>query len=191
MKLLFKTNTTIRKMWIIFLEWGLPSPSHDHNVPMPFRMVLIKIDNSLEPQTNHHFQTFVTQHNKWQYYQTSLSVYDLYSKSQYPSFQFTIIDSAFFSELLDHVLFSFLTVIKDKRMKSFSMFSVGQYAFDVISSCYRSDLNWNPLIHLIYGTLFWLMLLLLYFKNFFRNVFLRLKNSSFPTFTRVKNFSTD
>ena len=39
----------------------LPSPSHDHDVPMSFRMVLEKIGNSLDPLTNHHFQTFLTQ----------------------------------------------------------------------------------------------------------------------------------
>jgi hypothetical protein len=46
----------------------LPSPSHDHDVPMSFRMVLEKIGNPLDPLTNHHFQTFLTQYNKWQHY---------------------------------------------------------------------------------------------------------------------------
>ena len=134
---------------------NVPSPSHDHDVPMSFRMVLEKIGNPLDPLTNHHFQTFLTQYNKWQHYrdrggylslygyvQTSPAVYDLYlrkAKSQDPSFTFTITDnSLFFSELLDHVFFpngfdiaAFDMLIKDKRMKSFSILSAGQYAFDV------------------------------------------------------------
>jgi hypothetical protein len=61
------------------------------------------------------------------------------AKSHDLSFQFTITDnSLYFSELLDHVFFphifdiaAFDMLIKDKRMKSFSMLSAGQYAFDV------------------------------------------------------------
>ena len=47
---------------------NLSSPSHDHDVPMPFRKVLKKIDNPLDPPTNHRFHTFLTQYNKWQHY---------------------------------------------------------------------------------------------------------------------------
>ena len=70
---------------------NLPSPSHDHDVPMSFHMVLEKTGNPLDPITNHHFQTFLTHYNKWQhfrdrggylslygYVQTSPAVYDLY-----------------------------------------------------------------------------------------------------------------
>jgi len=49
-------------------SFNLSSPSHDHDVPMPFRMVLEKIGNPLDPLTNHHFQTFLTQYHKWQHY---------------------------------------------------------------------------------------------------------------------------
>jgi hypothetical protein len=69
-------------------------------------------------------------------------VYDLYlrkAKYQDPSFQLTITDNLlFYSELLDHVFFprgfdiaAFDMLIKDKRMKSFSVLSARQYAFDV------------------------------------------------------------
>jgi len=114
-----------------------------------------KIGNPLDPLINHDFQTFLTQYNNWQHYrdregylslygyvQTLPAAYDLYlkkAKSQDPSFQFTITDNAlYFSELLDHIFFPhgfdiavFDMLIKDKRMKSFSILSAGQYAFDV------------------------------------------------------------
>ena len=69
-------------------------------------------------------------------------MYDLYLRkaiSPDPSFQFTITDnSLFFAELFDHIFFphgfdiaAFNMLMKDKRMKSISILSAGQYAFDI------------------------------------------------------------
>jgi len=43
---------------------NIPSPSHDYDVTMSFRMVLETIGNPLDPHTIHHFYTFLTQYNK-------------------------------------------------------------------------------------------------------------------------------
>jgi len=57
---------------------NFPSPSHNHDVPMSFRMVLEKIGNPLDPLTDHHFQTFLTQYNKWQHYRDRGGYLSLY-----------------------------------------------------------------------------------------------------------------
>jgi len=133
---------------------NVPSPSQDHDIPMSFRMVLEKIGNPLDPLNNHHFQTFLTQYNKWQQYRDRggylslygyVKLYQLCMPFIFDRPNLKILHSRllsltihFFSELLDHVFFphgfdiaAFDMLIKDKRMKSFSILSTGQYAFDV------------------------------------------------------------
>ena len=137
-------------------ESGLLTTDDDRDIPLSFRHVLEKITNPLDPLPNHHFQTFLTYYTKWQLYhgrggvislygyvQTSPAVYDIYlakARSQDPSFQFTKVkDNAFFfNQLIDFVFFpvgfdisAFEILIKEKRMKQFSIASAGQYAFDV------------------------------------------------------------
>ena len=56
---------------------------------------------------------------------------------------------------------------------------------------YHFKTNWNLLTYLIYGTLTRGILLLLHFKNSFRNVFPRLKNIFFTVLTEAQNFSTN
>ena len=135
---------------------NLLSTDEDHNIPLSFRHVLEKITNPLDPIPNHHFQTFLTYYTKWQLYsgrggtislygyiQTSPAVYDLYlakARSQDPLFHFTKVhDNAFFfTQLIDFVFFptgfdisAFEILVKEKRMKQFSIAAAGQYAFDV------------------------------------------------------------
>ena len=135
---------------------NLLSTDEDRNIPLSFRHVLEKITNPLDPIPNHHFQTFLTYYTKWQLYsgrggtislygyiQTSPAVYDIYlakARSQDPSFHFTKVhDNAFFfTQLIDFVFFStgfdisaFEILVKEKRMKQFSIAAAGQYAFDV------------------------------------------------------------
>ena len=135
---------------------NLLSTDEDRNIPLSFRHVLEKITNSLDPIPNHHFQTFLTYYTKWQLYsgrggtislygyiQTSPAVYDIYlakARSQDPLFHFTKVhDNAFFfTQLIDFVFFptgfdisAFEILIKEKRMKQFSIAAAGQYAFDV------------------------------------------------------------
>jgi hypothetical protein len=121
-----------------------------------FRMVLEKIGNPLDPLPNHHFQTFLCHYTKWQIYrdrggsmslygyvQNSPAVFDIYlanAKTQDPSFVFNPLhdNEKFFGQLIDYVFFptgfdlhAFEILIKDKRMRSFSIAAAGQYAFDV------------------------------------------------------------
>ena len=134
----------------------LKSSDDDPDLPVSFRHVLEKITNPLEPLPNHHFQTFLSNYTKWQLYrgrggvislygyiQTSPNVYAIYlakARSQDPSFQFTKLqdNALFFNQLIDFVFFptgfdisAFEILIKEKRMKQFSIALAGQYAFDV------------------------------------------------------------
>ena len=134
----------------------LKSSDDDPDLPVSFRHVLEKITNPLEPLPNHHFQTFLSNYTKWQLYrgrggvislygyiQTSPNVYAIYlakARSQDPSFQFTNLhdNALFFNQLIDFVFFptgfdisAFEILIKEKRMKQFSIALAGQYAFDV------------------------------------------------------------
>ena len=77
------------------------------------------------------------------YIQTSPSVYAIYlakARSQDPPFQFTKLNDnpLFFNQLIDFVFFPtdfdvsvFEILLKEKRMKQFSIALAGQYAFDV------------------------------------------------------------
>ena len=134
---------------------NLPSSDSEHDLPLSFRHVLEKITNPLEPIPNHHFQTFLTYYTKWQLYrgrggvislygyvQTSPAVYAIYltkARSQDPSFHFTKVqdNEFFFTQLIDFVFFpmgfdisAFEILVKEKRMKQFSIAAAGQYAFD-------------------------------------------------------------
>jgi len=121
-----------------------------------FRIVLEKIGNPSDPLPNHNFQTFMSHFTKWQtyrdrggsmslygYVRNSPAVFDIYlanAKVQDPSFLFNPLhdNDKLFGQLIDYVFFStgfdlhaFEILIKNKRLRSFSIAATGQYAFDV------------------------------------------------------------
>jgi hypothetical protein len=135
-----------------------------------FRMVLQKIGNPLDPLPNHHFQTFLSHYTKWQIYRDhggSMSLYgyvqnspadfDIYlanAKAQDPSFLFNPLhdNDQFFGQRIDYVfvptgfdLHAFEILIKDKRMRSFSIAAAGQYTFDVNVFLQALTLQLEPL----------------------------------------------
>ena len=77
----------------------------------------------------------------YSYIQNSPSIFDIYltnAKAQDPSFLFNPVhdNDVFFGRLIDYVLFppgfdlnAFEILLKEKRMRSFSIATAGQYAF--------------------------------------------------------------
>lgn len=128
------------------------------DINFSFRAVIEQISNPLDPLLNHNFQHFMVQYAKWKnykgrggflslygYVQKSPAVFNVFlhtAKSTDPSFDFHILhdDEAFFTQLIDKVFFpsgfditAFRSLIKSKKMTTFSISNVAQYAFDISS----------------------------------------------------------
>ena len=123
-----------------------------------FRAVIEQISNPLDPLLNHNFQHFMVQYAKWKNYKGrggSLSLYGYVHKSPAvfavflrmaksfdSSFEFNQItnDDSFLRQLMASVFFAtgfditaFASLIKSKKMTTFSIQNVAQYAFDISS----------------------------------------------------------
>jgi hypothetical protein len=128
------------------------------DVNFSFRAVIEQISNPLEPLSNHNYEHFMIQYTKWKNYKgrggflslygyvykspTVFNVFLQKAKSTDPSFHFHDLhdDDNFFKQLMEKVFFptgfditAFSSLIKSKKMTSFSIQNVSQFAFEISS----------------------------------------------------------